>query len=46
MSVNYKYALSLLKVVGVLGIEPSLYPPEGHVLPVYYTPLLFYGYAP
>ncbi len=26
-------------LVGVLGIEPSLHPPEGRVLPVYYTPL-------
>lgn len=25
--------------VGVLGIEPSLHPPHGRVLPVYYTPL-------
>ena len=28
------------KLVGVLGIEPSLHPPEGRVLPVYYTPIL------
>ncbi len=24
--------------VGLLGIEPSLYAPEAHVLPVYYSP--------
>ena len=27
--------------VGLLGIEPSLYAPEAHVLPVYYSPLLY-----
>jgi hypothetical protein len=25
-------------IVGLLGIEPSLYAPEAHVLPVYYSP--------
>ena len=26
------------RLVGVPGIEPGLYAPEAHVLPVYYTP--------
>ena len=25
-------------LVGLLGIEPSLHPPHGRVLPVYYSP--------
>ena len=29
---------SPLITFGLLGIEPSLYPPEGYVLPVYYSP--------
>ena len=27
------------KIVGLPGIEPGLYAPEAHVLPVYYSPL-------
>lgn len=34
-------AMTTLSVVGVLGIEPSLHPPKGRVLPVYYTPGYF-----
>ena len=26
------------KMVGLPGIEPGLYAPEAHVLPVYYSP--------
>ena len=37
----YDTRMYLIAVVGVLGIEPSLHPPKGCVLPVYYTPELF-----
>ena len=30
--------MGLFILVGVPGIEPGLYEPESHVLPVYYTP--------
>ena len=33
------FILSFGKVVGPPGIEPGLYAPEAHVLPVYYGPL-------
>ena len=29
---------AIFKLVGLLGIEPSLHPPHGRVLPVYYSP--------
>lgn len=32
--------LSMSNLVGLLGIEPSLHPPEGRVLPVYDSPIL------
>ena len=30
-------------MVGVTGIEPMSYPPHGHILPLYYTPTMYFS---